>query len=118
MKMNTPNPLVPQGTFSDGPGRSRTRIVVFTILAAHVVFVCVLLLQGCKRTTSEPGGDLGTLPPPPDAFTPPQTNIFTPPPVDTNIVVTPPTNEVTLPTPPPTPPTPPSPPTGMEKEHT
>ena len=79
MKMNTPNPLVPQGTFPDGPGKSRTRLVVFTILAAHVVFVCVLLLQGCKRTTTEPGPlDVSPPPAPIESFAP-STNIFMPP---------------------------------------
>jgi LysM repeat protein len=121
MKMNTPNPLVPQGTFADGAVKSRTRIVVFTILAAHVVFVCMLLLQtaGCKRTPPEGATEAVN---PPESFPPPNTNIFVPP-TDlvtptppSNVVSTPPTNEVT-PTPTPTPPTPPTPPAGPEKEH-
>jgi LysM repeat protein len=110
MKMNTPNPLVPQGTFPDSAAKSRTRIVVFAILAAHVVFVCVLLLQGCKRTTTEPTPPEQTsLAPEPftnNLVTPP-TNLAPPLP-ETNIVVPPLTNE-----PPPLPP-----PAGPEKEHT
>jgi hypothetical protein len=50
--MNTPSPLVPQGTFLGKPGRSHIRIAVFTILAIHVVLLGALLLQGCKRTTA------------------------------------------------------------------
>ena len=117
MKMNTPNPLVPQGTFPESAAKSRTRIVVFAILAAHVVFVCVLLLQGCKRTTTEPTppDQTGLAPEP---FTNnlgmPPANL-TPPLPETNLVIPPPviTNE---PSPPPSPP--PQPPsTGPEKEH-
>ncbi len=111
MKMNTPNPLVPQGTFPESAAKSRTRIVVFAILAAHVIFVCVLLLQGCKRTTTE------STPPEQTGLTPePFTNApITPPLPETNLVVTPPviTNE---PTPPPPLP-PPTPPVGPEREH-
>ena len=50
-KMNTPNPLVPQGTFPDPRGRSHIRIAVFTILAVHVVLLGALLMAGCKKTT-------------------------------------------------------------------
>ena len=115
MKMNTPNPLVPQGTYPDSAAKTRTRIVVFAILAAHVVFVCVLLLQGCKRTTTEP------TPPEPTGLTPePFTNALAAPPTnlapplpETNLAVAPPviTNEPTPPQPPPLPPP------GPEKEH-
>jgi LysM repeat protein len=52
--MNTPNPLHPQGAFPDYRGRSHIRLAVFTILAIHVVLLGALLLQGCKRTTTEP----------------------------------------------------------------
>lgn len=128
MKMNTPNPLVPQGTFPDSAGKSRTRIVVFTILAAHVLFVCVLLLQGCKRTTTEPNPLDANPPPAPIESFAPTTNIFTPPtdlaptpPADTGAVTTTPPTEITPPTPPPTPPDmvlpPTPPPVTIEKEH-
>src|SRR5713226_8167807 len=49
--MNTPNPLVPQGTFPDPRGNSHIRITVFTILAIHVAFLGLLLLQACNRKT-------------------------------------------------------------------
>lgn len=54
--MNTPSPLIPQGSFLDKPGRSHIRIAVFTILAIHVVLLGALLLQGCKRTTDAANG--------------------------------------------------------------
>ena len=123
--MNTPNPLVPQGTFAESATKSRTRAVVFTILAAHVVFVGALLLQsGCKRTTPEPiapepTNEFGvpetfTPPPPPppvEVYTPPTNavSVYTPP---TNIYV-PPTNEII----PPPPPEPPAQLAGALKEH-
>ena len=52
--MNTPNPLVPQGTFPDSRSKARFRIAFFSIVAAHVVVLGALLLQGCKRTAPEP----------------------------------------------------------------
>ncbi len=49
-KMNTPSPLIPQGSLQ---GLSRTksnvRIAVFTVIAIHAVFFSGLLLQGCRR---------------------------------------------------------------------
>lgn len=48
--MNTPNPLIPQGTFNQSArGASNLRVAVVTIAAIHVVFFGGLLLQGCKR---------------------------------------------------------------------
>lgn len=51
--MNTPNPLVPQGTFSDSRSKARFRIAFFSIVAVHLVLLGALLLQGCKRTPPE-----------------------------------------------------------------
>ena len=48
--MNTPNPLVPQGTFPD-KGKAQVRMTVFAILAVHVVLLCVLLIAGCNKKT-------------------------------------------------------------------
>src|SRR5437899_4376783 len=64
--MNTPNPLVPQGTFPDNRGRSHIRIAVFTILAVHVVLLGALLMAGCKKTTDQAKNDasVDTGPPP------------------------------------------------------
>jgi LysM repeat protein len=50
--MNTPSPLVPQGTLPDR-GKSRIRIIVFAIIAAHVFMLGVFLIAGCKKTTTE-----------------------------------------------------------------
>jgi LysM repeat protein len=50
--MNTPSPLVPQGTLPDR-GKSRIRIIVFAIIAAHVFMLGVFLIAGCKKTSTE-----------------------------------------------------------------
>jgi LysM repeat protein len=48
--MNTPNPLVPQGSFvQPSRAKSTVRIAVLTIVAIHAVFFAGLLMQGCKR---------------------------------------------------------------------
>lgn len=51
--MNTPNPLVPQGSLHHRKGASNVRLAVVTIVAIHVVFFGGLLLQGCKRDTKK-----------------------------------------------------------------
>ena len=51
--MNTPNPLVPQGTFPDSRSKARFRIAFFSIVAVHLVLLGALLLQGCKRTETD-----------------------------------------------------------------
>lgn len=48
--MNTPSPLIPQGTFPPTRGKSHIRIAVFTILAIHLVLLGALLMAGCKKT--------------------------------------------------------------------
>src|SRR4030095_473310 len=107
--MNTPSPLVPQGMMPDR-GKSRIRIIVFAIIAAHVFMLCVFLIAGCKKTSTDtahqdqvaqpPVMPPPDLPPPPSASTnpsqtgvpgnqlvsgttplpPPETNIISPPP--------------------------------------
>jgi LysM repeat protein len=48
--MNTPNPLVPQGSLDrHSKGSSTVRIAVFTIVSIHAVFFAGLLMQGCRR---------------------------------------------------------------------
>ncbi len=89
--MNTPNPLVPQGSFPSR-GKSTVRIAFFTIAALHIVFIGGLLMQGCKKpeekpVTQEVAPD--PLPPMPD----PSTNL--PP---TNVATTIPTNVAPEPT--------------------
>ena len=47
--MNSPNPLIPQGLLTkESKGKTNIRIVVFTILALHVLLLGGLLMQGCK----------------------------------------------------------------------
>ncbi|HKX62424.1 MAG TPA: LysM peptidoglycan-binding domain-containing protein [Verrucomicrobiae bacterium] len=78
--MNTPSPLVPQGTFQD-KGKSHVRITVFAILAIHFVLLGVLLIAGCnKKSASET--DLAENPVPPVATptTPEQWPTPAPPP--------------------------------------
>lgn len=77
--MNTPNPLIPQGSLLEQKNRSRSRVKVafFCVVGAHLLGLMVLLIQGCKR---EP------VPPPPAEPAPPplaETNL--PPVVDTNL---------------------------------
>ncbi len=98
--MNTPNPLVPQGTFPDPRGKSHIRITVFTILAIHVAFLGLLLLQACNRKADT------NFPEPTNAgpgWVEP-TNLpvvaATNPPAPANLVVTPPAAVVPLPPPP------------------
>jgi LysM repeat protein len=67
--MNTPNPLVPQGTFSD-KGKSHIRITVFAILAVHVVLLGVLLIAGCNKK-AEQLQDTALVPPVPPPPTDP-----------------------------------------------
>jgi LysM repeat protein len=48
--MNNPNPLIPQGSLLEQQARTKPhlRIALF-IVAVHVVFLGLLLMQGCKR---------------------------------------------------------------------
>jgi LysM repeat protein len=48
--MNNPNPLIPQGSLLEQQARAKPhlRIALF-IVAVHVVFLGLLLMQGCKR---------------------------------------------------------------------
>lgn len=62
--MNTPNPLIPGGAFSEVhyKSRSNVRLAVFTILAVHVVLLVGLLMQGCgpkktEQTAATPTND-------------------------------------------------------------
>lgn len=93
--MNTPNPLIPQGTFPDTRGRSHVRIAVFAILAVHVVLLGGLLMLGCRKPTTDQEAD-NKIPTNYTSFQPP-TNL----PQDTNVLPPPPTN-VIVPPPPPT----------------
>ena len=75
--MNTPNPLVPQGTFPD-KGKAQIRITVFAILAVHLVALGVLLIAGCnKKAEPEQAAENTGIPPVPPL--PMDTNWPTPP---------------------------------------
>ncbi|HWD18970.1 MAG TPA: LysM peptidoglycan-binding domain-containing protein [Verrucomicrobiae bacterium] len=87
--MNTPSPLVPQGT-SPERGKSRLFFNIVTILGLHVVLIGGILLQGCKDTKQQDqvkntdemaatNTDLGSLPPVNTNYTPapPSTNAYT-----------------------------------------
>jgi len=66
----------------DNRGKSRVQFTVLTILAVHAVVLGVVLLQGCKRTATDPNAELAALAtnyPPPEATAPPPSS--TPPPV-------------------------------------
>ena len=96
--MNTPNPLVPKGSLQEqSKKKSQVRLIVFSILAVHVIALGVLLIQGCKReeplptTPVTPTMPVDTFSNPPPVTPPPPTN---PPPVAPNPVV-PPTPPVT-----------------------
>lgn len=98
--MNTPNPLVPQGSLP-ARGKSTVRIAFFTIAAIHVVFIGGLLMQGCKKSETKTGEmtDTNTAPsiPPfvePVATNPPPSNVTAAPNVE---VPTPPTVPVVNP---------------------
>src|SRR5262245_57934131 len=99
--MNTPNPLMPQGSMKElNKGKSHVRIAVFTILAIHVVVISGLLIAGCKKD-SETAQNTTTnsappLVPPPDITPMPSTDVVTAPPAaSTNptIIPPPPTHE-------------------------
>ena len=65
--MNTPNPLVPQGSLQKSREKSTVRTAFFTIAAIHVVFFAGLLIQGgCKKSEDKPlvaHEDTNSLPP-------------------------------------------------------
>jgi LysM repeat protein len=52
--MNNPNPLIPQGSLLEQQAKSKPhlRIALF-IVAVHVVFLGLLLMQGCKRDAND-----------------------------------------------------------------
>jgi LysM repeat protein len=109
--MNTPSPLIPQGTLPTTRGKSHIRIAVITILAVHVVLLLALLMAGCKKTNDPLAkGDSPTdtgIPPLP-IFTPdsPSGTNPVPPPGNTTASVAPipPAGVAPSPGPAPTPP--------------
>jgi LysM repeat protein len=48
--MNNPNPLIPQGSLLEQQAKGKPHLrIALCIAAAHVVFLGLLLMQGCKR---------------------------------------------------------------------
>ena|SRR5205085_4281318 len=48
--MNTPNPLIPQGSLLEQKAKGRPHLrVAYVIVAVHLVFLGGLLIQGCKK---------------------------------------------------------------------
>jgi LysM repeat protein len=116
--MNTPSPLVPQGTFAD-KGKSQIRLTVFAILAIHMVFLGLLLIAGCnKKPTDQADTGLPPVPaveqpwPTPSTSAPPI--VSTPPPLDVPPIPPSLTPSVVVATPP----APPPPEAGAVVEHT
>jgi len=66
--MNTPNPLVPQGTFAD-KGKAQIRNTFYVILAGHVVLLVGLLFAGCNKKDVEMAGTDPALPQPASTLT-------------------------------------------------
>jgi LysM repeat protein len=96
--MSNPNPFVPKGSLLEQQSkrRSHLKIAVSCILAVGIVGLVAMLIQGCKRDTSNDSGsstDNNTPPPvqqdtnPPiaDTNTPMATAPVSAPPVDTNV---------------------------------
>lgn len=77
--MNTPNPLVPQGSLEkQSKGRSNVHIAILTIVSIHAVFFAGLLMQGCRRDdgktalqSAEAATNENTLPPLDSEYYPP-----------------------------------------------
>src|SRR5882762_2757691 len=67
--MNTPSPLVPQGTFAD-KGKSQLHLTFYAILAIHMVFLGLLLIAGCNRKPVDQAQDGGAPPAIPSAADP------------------------------------------------
>ena len=99
MKMNTPSPLVPQGSLPD-KGRSHFRITVLATVAVHVVLLCVLLIAGCNKKdatdqAANPDNPGGT--PTPQSTEPPSWPTNPPPPPTLDHAVAPSNNLVVTP---------------------
>jgi LysM repeat protein len=136
--MNNPNPLIPQGSILERQARGKPHLrIALCIVAVHVVFLGLLLMQGCKRE-DDPLSMTELRPddvpfPPLDVERLYATNDVTQPPAPgretvrvpddwpgpETIVTTPPPAFVPPPTPAPTPTVPtPTPDVGRVREHT
>lgn len=88
--MNTPNPLVPQGSQLEqkSNARSRVKLAVFFVLSIHVVGLMALLVQGCRPEQPQTPDQ-----PVPEIVVPPFEAVPVPV-VETNEVLLPPVQEL------------------------
>ena len=88
--MNTPNPLVPQGSRLEqkSKARSRVKLAVFFVLTIHVVGLMALLVQGCRPDDQT----LENQPVPPPVLPPIEPILI--PPADTNEILLPPVSDL------------------------
>jgi LysM repeat protein len=62
--MSNPNPLVPQGSVLEQQAKSRPHLrIALCIVAAHLVFLGLLLMQGCKKDEQDTATSSTELPP-------------------------------------------------------
>lgn len=91
--MNSPSPLVPQGSNLEQQNKARSslKVKIFCALGVNVAVLLVLLMQGCKR--EQPAADNYSTDLPPvydESNQPPVFTDYTPPTVpDTNYATTP-----------------------------
>jgi LysM repeat protein len=90
LAMNTPNPLIPEGSQLEqkSKARSRVRLAVFFVLTVHVVGLMALLVQGCRPEKQEVA-DQDLVPPTIPEFEPVPV-----PSVDTNEALLPPVRDL------------------------
>lgn len=89
--MNSPSPLIPQGSLLEQKNRSRSRVrlAFFCVVGVHLVGLMVLLMQGCKREQGQNPSEEAVSPPiigdsnlwPVDTNPPPELVETSPPPV-------------------------------------
>jgi LysM repeat protein len=62
--MNTPNPLVPQGSLLEQKAKSKPNLpmIVFVLVAIHVVIFGGMLMSGCKRDATKDAGATNSAP--------------------------------------------------------
>lgn len=102
--MNSPSPLVPQGSSlaKQHQARSSLKVKIFCALGVNVAVLLLLLMQGCKREQPQPTEEMApvfseTAPPPMD--TSPTNEAYAPAP-ETNTVALPPPGGIVESTPP------------------
>jgi LysM repeat protein len=77
--MNTPNPLLPQGTLPP-PGRSGLYFKILMIFAVHIIVLGGILMVGCKDTSKVSSGSRTDLASDPGPMSPSSPDLSAPPP--------------------------------------